>query len=818
MNTLISENRTHTFKSLFANSAVSVEIPIIQRDYAQGRPGEEDVRQQFINTLYDALTKEETGTPLDLDFVYGTVTETKFTPLDGQQRLTTLFLLHWYLANRDGQFNEFQALLQNGKNSKFTYRTRQSAKDFCDALVSYEVDLDAIEVGETQNTTPFADVLVDRPWFFLSWRRDPTIQAMLVMLDALHAKFKNSTGLFNKLVNEQSPAIGFHFLNLDTFKLSDELYIKMNSRGKQLTKFENFKAKLEQYIEVEIGDAPKYTLGTGDTQRQVSTRDYFSHKIDTDWTNLFWTYRDTETHLFDNELMRFIRTVGSIHIALENPPNARKGIDTLRSLGTKVSFHDFAKYHAIVPGFVESLIGILDLMSSESGTFEVYLPNNPYYAEETNFSQATRTRLDYEQHIQFYAFYSFLRLHKGSENMEELGNWIRIVKNLTTYTRYDGADDFRRSIASVKNLLSNSHQILPYLSGLDKPIEGFDRQQFIEERLKAVLMLKDESWKKRILEAELHEYFMGQIEFLLQFSGITEYYKAHRNCEWSTEEDSQFAQSFDGYFKKASAIFNGSGLVAFQDHIWERALLTKGDYTLPKNSNKSLLINTITERDISWKRLLRGRSTDETDVKKKRLYIKEVLDELDLNSIESSLQQIIDNYLENVEEDNWRTCLVRTKELIAYAGKRFLREDWSGWYVLKSIRFSTNYCEIFTADLFYSLNTDTDFDHQPFEEGGYDDYTGADSMPVLGFGPFKFQKSKYHLNVVYQQKKSFEFDFHRAGSKEVDPHLEQIAIGLGFTKSGNSLMKKLRDKSEVIQAINQLCASLRELSVKPTTI
>ena len=75
-----------------------IEIPIIQRDYAQGRntADVQKLRDRFINDfLMEAIVKEEN---IELDFVYGSVlTETKddlkqtiFIPLDGQQRLTAL--------------------------------------------------------------------------------------------------------------------------------------------------------------------------------------------------------------------------------------------------------------------------------------------------------------------------------------------------------------------------------------------------------------------------------------------------------------------------------------------------------------------------------------------------------------------------------------------------------------------------------------------------------------------------------------------------------------------------------------------------------
>ncbi|MDZ7774420.1 MAG: DUF262 domain-containing protein [Bacteroidales bacterium] len=88
-----------SFYSLFRQQNLKVIIPIIHRDYAHGRKSKKEIRESFFNTLYNYL--DENKPNRDLDFVYGILTQedniTHFVPLDGQQRLTTLFLLHWYL-------------------------------------------------------------------------------------------------------------------------------------------------------------------------------------------------------------------------------------------------------------------------------------------------------------------------------------------------------------------------------------------------------------------------------------------------------------------------------------------------------------------------------------------------------------------------------------------------------------------------------------------------------------------------------------------------------------------------------------------------
>ncbi len=81
----------HTFIDIFNTSFPAGEetveikkivIPIIQRDYAQGRVDNESsrVRKRFLEALYKAITEK----PITLDFVYGDINKQGImTPLDG---------------------------------------------------------------------------------------------------------------------------------------------------------------------------------------------------------------------------------------------------------------------------------------------------------------------------------------------------------------------------------------------------------------------------------------------------------------------------------------------------------------------------------------------------------------------------------------------------------------------------------------------------------------------------------------------------------------------------------------------------------------
>ena len=145
----------------------TVEIPIIQRDYAQGRKGKEELRKKFLTDLKFSL---DNNTELKLDFVYGSKENDRLNPLDGQQRLTTLWLMHWYIAYKAGELTD-KAIVDRFK--KFTYETRVSSREFCEHLSEFSTEMSK----EFQGT--ISDFIQQQTWFYSAWKQDPTIQAML---------------------------------------------------------------------------------------------------------------------------------------------------------------------------------------------------------------------------------------------------------------------------------------------------------------------------------------------------------------------------------------------------------------------------------------------------------------------------------------------------------------------------------------------------------------------------------------------------------------------------------------------------------------
>ena len=272
-----------------------IEIPMIQRDYAQGRRTLKinRIREQFILALCNALKPD--GTAIELDFIYGDLdSDGKLVPLDGQQRLTALFLLHCYLGW--GVKEKINGLPW----AKFNYATRPEARKFCEFLTACQPDFGGAF------TLP--EWLKDHADYLPTWEYDPTIQSMLVVLDDLNKWFSTHpkvtpSNAWKRLTDPSQPAIRFHFLPLKALGLTDVQYIKMNSRGKPLTPFENFKAQFEEMLsQVHPGMA----------------RD-FADKVDTDWSDIFWDYVDKGDnepkegdHLIDDKFLRYFCFVSEL--------------------------------------------------------------------------------------------------------------------------------------------------------------------------------------------------------------------------------------------------------------------------------------------------------------------------------------------------------------------------------------------------------------------------------------------------------------------------------------------------------------------------
>lgn len=266
-----------------------IRIPKIQRDYAQGRQNQkvDEIRKVFVHTLLLVVKGKRPAT--ELDFVYGSVNNNAFEPLDGQQRLTTLFLLHWMMG---------VSLYMPGdnKHSIFTYETRNTSNEFCDELVQHEafnivqetiknIELNKLIKDDKGKKPELPSVIIKgRDWFKWEWKYDPTILSMLVMIDAIFTEMGTDWNMDLSVCRNNLEHITFNLLNLGAFGLSNELFIKMNARGKQLSAFDKLKSTLEEELQIQQKEIDEQ----GNILASEEDEEMWRSLMDGAWIDLFW--------------------------------------------------------------------------------------------------------------------------------------------------------------------------------------------------------------------------------------------------------------------------------------------------------------------------------------------------------------------------------------------------------------------------------------------------------------------------------------------------------------------------------------------------
>ena len=174
-------------------------VPIIQRDYVQGRknPYSERARKGLLGSFYTCLSNESDVT-LDMNFTYGYCRDSQskkiFMPVDGQQRLTALYLLCWYFAvcsDKIGEISDFD----------FSYETRFSAAAFFQKFINNSPEKNIDDIVKNNKGNTMTAQIKELPTFQSEWQNDPTIRSALVFLSDISDYEKGNSNITKSMYN-----------------------------------------------------------------------------------------------------------------------------------------------------------------------------------------------------------------------------------------------------------------------------------------------------------------------------------------------------------------------------------------------------------------------------------------------------------------------------------------------------------------------------------------------------------------------------------------------------------------------------------------
>ena len=538
-----------------------IEIPMIQRDYAQGRIKEykgkdiviNDTGSRFLRSIFNTLKE---NAEMELEFIYGSVEERPipksrdkeyaYIPLDGQQRLTTLFLLYWYFGMRElpkesNDRKEHLALL-----GKFTYLTRTSSRIFCECICDYE-KMSNIEIGDKKPSL----LIENCPWYYKEYKKDPTVKAMLAMMDHIDMLY-NLENANNEEFLSRLEKLKFYAFPLNKYKLTEDLYIKMNARGKQLSGYENFKADLINWMKSKDNpDSVDFAKDVTYRSRKMKYYMAFAQKMDNEWTDIFWNAikatRDTETSLdgkvVDGMFMRFFKRFcfneRMLHLqttaALADAVIANDEIvkyfygENGNDINVTYNNNDFEDKYQVclsyevihkIEIFLDGIIGKLDIINREfvpSWLRETKSKDDSFYSQ----------KISWQGRVVFHAAFKYFTLNAFNETA--YCDWIKMVWNFVVDPTIRNIKDNIGTLRFIDDLSEHSDNIIDWMA---KTTEGSRlKTQFVEEHVKAQLVKIDSEWRTLLTEAEKHPLLKGRIMFLLPEKENTDKKKFKKQLE-----------------------------------------------------------------------------------------------------------------------------------------------------------------------------------------------------------------------------------------------------------------------------------------------
>ena len=441
-----------------------VVIPVIQRDYAQGRETvqAQNIRKAFVQRLGEAARNPAKS--LNLDLVYmAEKNKDVWVPVDGQQRLTTLFLFHLY------HLEDVSAL------KRFSYEVRTSSVEFCKEVVeNRQTWLKSVKQGQCP-----LEAICDQAWFLVKWERDPTVMGMLQTLNVIHEDAKRGS-----LPDGWEANITFWSYLTD--EKADEAYCNLNARGKTLTPFENLKAYLD--------GCPGVTSE-------------WKEKIDGDWLDALWGAVDKAKDpegACDTALLtltvaaRLVRAIEQEQMAKKEDIQAVLAVLTDPNAWLADEVRD-----CLCTDTLGTLVQDFGKVACDGGMAAAKWMTAPWDEAFPLINKLARVddKLTYADLALLYAYWV------GSDSCLQ---WRRVIHNILENATVDSAETLVSAIRAIKKLAEGDLRT-------ELNASTFAQEQCKEEAEKLKL-IKDENWRKRIEEAEALPWQKGRINFLLRQS------------------------------------------------------------------------------------------------------------------------------------------------------------------------------------------------------------------------------------------------------------------------------------------------------------
>lgn len=636
-----------TLKRLFTGDN-KIIIPDLQRDYCWGDDSHTDEKKDLVTDFVKGLisqfdnTESLSNDTLNLGLIYGYESPRKHIQLcDGQQRITTLFLLVGVL-NKRLQNNSLKQYLisdfeysQDDKEPYLQYSIRESSLYFLSDLVCHyfihsETDLEYVDS---------IDGIKNSSWFFNEYHTDPSILSMLKAISKIESILGNKTVQWcldfgDYLVNK----LTFMYYDMGNRKNGEETFVVINTTGEPLSPTQNLKPLI---------------IAKNSSYPNISR---CWEEIET-W---FWQKRKNDNDTADAGFNEFLRWVTLLHSDYDVNQEEVKEI--------------LAKGRYSFPKESISFDKIYATYENVKFLFETWKYKDKLDKDRSLLSPMPNKEADNLRCISQINCFLLLPLIKYCNkwnvkdgNDEGLCRLFQFLKNLTRLPNVaKKVNDFVFEAIFIAQSYRDVVDVLNDLSTISSTILTQ------EERLKLQIIKEStnrESVENAFWRTQEHKIWEGQIMPLIQ---------------WATEDGNFSLAKFELYDKIFNKVFNGE--CGSEIDIVRRALLTRGLNEYPRIFKGYTNLSFGWEWD-DWNVLI----NDNIDL------FKRFFDEFDNDSpIDEVCNKLIMDFVNSPEIGSAEYAdFIKYEYLMAYCGEKNIQRDTNqGVLLLKKKRTSGAYLSL----------------------------------------------------------------------------------------------------------------------------
>jgi uncharacterized protein with ParB-like and HNH nuclease domain len=612
---------------------------------------------QFLKKEYERLKYHQ-----KLGFIYAYHDRDyagKFFLIDGQQRITTLFLMLLNLYKTTNKVEVFRALYFNQYLPKVDYKVREQSHDFLKLLIECELNNTDYKKSE---------------YFYASeYQKDITIRHLIKNYNLISAKFNEITDK-NSFLEYLEDFVEVNYFDTHLSEQGEQLYIYMNSRGEQLSFQEIVRAELMQKISE---PAKKIELG----------------KTWENWQNFFWQNRGSNENA-DKGFEEFLKWATIIHIAthenieLDNFVNSDKKLsqkelkenyikqfpDEVTKRNQQESLFKYQRKHLDFE-FLNKLFSVLEWS---------YTNKTQYIPVLKDWLNSKTNLLDYIVLLPLLQYQMQNEWTSDDERILFIERVAMFLKNITYFEGVSKSPDSAtlNAIYLVSQLKGDKKDILHLKDAdtsksilTDAEISKIDRLFNVgAERRK---------WEQFIwnitLDDKFNNFLMGDISVLLKCL----------DKEKAADNDIEIFTVLEEYLQILKKVIHEN---KDSDKL-RRLLLAKFDYLLHRGTGASLEKYSFIGNGYSWE------------------VLKEWAETMDKNEFTDLLQWTNKQQNRNIDEllktsvtsfslNNWREAFVKYPALLAYCiNRKILWQSENRILLLKQ----TNYSDSSSIEIQYAL-------------------------------------------------------------------------------------------------------------------